>query len=349
MVKTKDKRNISFSITGEERIPAIEMVGAIQHIQNVIYHIGDYLNGTPNRPKGDFPQVVKDQCTLFITNLELGSVIADMQIGDDQTGLPGLDGTYGERAIKIADEFIEELSIADPSLINLYNMIENPHRVNKILKEFYSMWPSVQSKRELNFGFGGNPKKRLNPDKRDVIQSLLHTPLHEYEKEVFGRVFEIRVDEKREIQIDTPEGTIKCHYTSDIEDAVREVIGEFVTIRGMMIPYKGGNFILSIDNEVSIENVSQYRLKTMKVDGIDRELTESVLIDVDFEDDYYIASNDDIGLLAARPKMAQVVDEIKEELAVLWQEYVAVDENELTAGGKDLRNKLISIAGTHNG
>ncbi|TFH46917.1 MAG: hypothetical protein E4G94_01340 [ANME-2 cluster archaeon] len=348
MVKAKDNRNISFSITGEERIPATEMVGAIQHIQNVIYHIGDYLNGTPNRPKGDFPQVVKDHCTLFITNLEMGSVIADMQIGDAQIGLPGLEGTYGERAITLADEFIKEISLADASLENLHNKIENPHRVNKILKEFEAMWPSVQSKRTLNFSFGGNPKKRLNPNQRDVIQSLLHTPLHEYEKEVFGRVIEIRVDEKRKIQLDTPEGPIECHYTSDIEDAVREVIGELVTIRGMMTPLKG-KFILSIDNEVSIDDVSQYHLKTMKKDGIDIELMEEVLIDVDFEDDYYIASNDYLGLLSAKPKMKQVIEEIQEELAVLWLEYVAVDEDKLTASGKDLREKLISITGIQNG
>lgn len=345
MVKTKDKRNISFSITGEERIPATEMVSAIQHIQNVIYHIGDYLNGTPNRPKGDFPQIVKDQCTLFITNLEIGSVVAEMQIGDAQTGLPGLDGTYGERAISLANDLIEVISHDDVSLEGLHEKIENHHRVNKILKEFDAMWPNAQSKRALNFGFGGNPKKRLNPNQKTVIQSLLHTPFEKYEKEVFGRVIEIRVDEKRKILIDTPEGVIECNYTSDIEDTVREVIGELVTIRGMMVPLKR-KFILSIDNEISIDNVSQYHLKTMKKDGIDIELIEEVLIDVDFEDDYYIASNDDLGLLSAKPKMKQVIDEIQEELAVLWQEYVAVDESELTSSGIDLRNKLISIAGT---
>ena len=352
MVKAKDKgkskRRISFSITGEENIPAIEMIGAIEHIQNVLYHIGDYLNETPKRPNGDFPQVVRDQCTLFITNLESGSVHAEMQIGDAQVGLPDMGGTLGERSIFIANEFIDEVSRDNPSLENLHNKIKNPHRVNKILKEFNGMWPSAQSKFELNFGFGGNPKKRLNPAQKSVIQSLLHAPIEMYEKEFFGRVIEIRVDTNRKIQIDTTEGLIDCHYTSDIEDAVRDVIGELVTVHGVMTPSRGKS-ILKIDNEASIDNVNQYHLKTMKKDGIDIDLIEEVLIDIDFEDDYYIASNDDLGLLATHSKMEHVILEIQEELDVLWQEYVAVDEVELSASGKDLREKLISITGIHNG
>ncbi len=95
-----------------------------------------------------------------------------------------MEGTYGERVITLADASIE----------NLHNKIENSHRINKILKELDAMWPSVQSKHALNFSFGGNPKKRLNPNQSDVIQSLLHTPLHEYEKEVFGRVIELMIE-----------------------------------------------------------------------------------------------------------------------------------------------------------
>ena len=57
MVKSVGTRKLSFSIDGDEKIPAIEMVGAIQHIQNIIFHLGDYFYGNPNRPKGDFPRI----------------------------------------------------------------------------------------------------------------------------------------------------------------------------------------------------------------------------------------------------------------------------------------------------
>lgn len=346
MVKSFEARKLSFSIDGEEKIPAIEMVGAIQHIQNIIFHLGDYFYGNPSRSKGDFPQVIKDSCTLFVTNIQMGSVHAEMQIGDAQVGITDL-GTLGERSICATNELIEALSHANVSKEELGEIIKDPHRLNKVLKEFYLMWPDPQSKRSLTFGFSGKVEEKLNPEQKEVIQSLLHKPVEEYEKEVFGRVYELRVDKNRRIQIDTLEGPIDCNFTADIEEDIKDIIGSIVTIRGVMKPFKG-KFVLSIDSEASIERNPQYYLTSIKRDEIEVKLKEEVPIDIEFEDDYYIASNDDLGLLAVQPKMKLLIEELKGQLNVLWQEYVLVDEEELAPSGKDLREMLISIVGAQN-
>jgi hypothetical protein len=346
MVKSFEARKLSFSIDGEEKIPAIEMVGAIQHIQNIIFHLGDYFYGNPSRSKGDFPQVIKDSCTLFVTNIQMGSVHAEMQIGDAQVGITDL-GTLGERSICATNELIEALSHANVSKEELGEIIKDPHRLNKVLKEFYLMWPDPQSKRSLTFGFSGKVEEKLNPEQKEVIQSLLHKPVEEYEKKVFGRVYELRVDKNRRIQIDTPEGPIDCNFTADIEEDIKDIIGNIVTIRGVMKPFKG-KFVLSIDSEASIERNPQYYLTSIKRDEIEVKLKEEVPIDIEFEDDYYIASNDDLGLLAVQPKMKLLIEELKGQLKVLWQEYVLVDEEELAPSGKDLREMLISVVGAHN-
>lgn len=111
-----------------------------------------------------------------------------------------------------------------------------------------------------------------------------------------------------------------------------------------MKPSKG-KFVLSIDSEVSIERNSRYYLASIKRDEIEVKLKEEVPIDIEFEDDYYIASNDDLGLLAVQPKMKLLIEELKGQLNVLWQEYVLADEEELAPSGKDLREMLISIVG----
>lgn len=75
---------------------------------------------------------------------------------------------------------------------------------------------------------------------------------------------------------------------------------------------------------------------------------EKVPIDIEFEDDYDIASNYDLGLLAVQPKMELLIEELKGQLSVLWQEYVLDDENELALSGKDLRKMRISIVGAQS-
>jgi len=135
-------------------------------------------------------------------------------------------------------------------------------------------------------------------------------------------------------------------FTADIEEGIKDIIGNIVTIRGVMKPLKD-KFVLSIVSEASIERNPQYHLTSIKKDEIEVKLMKEVPIDIEFKDDYYIASNDDLELLAVQPKMKLLIEEFKGQLNVLWQEYVLVDD-ELAPSGKDLRETLISIVGAQN-
>jgi len=100
-----EKKAVSFSIEGIDKIPAIYIAEMLQHIQNILYSIGDHLEGNAPRSKGDFPQSVKENCSLVVTGLNRGSIHAQMQIGDTQEGLFEAQ-TFGERAIDIASKTV---------------------------------------------------------------------------------------------------------------------------------------------------------------------------------------------------------------------------------------------------
>ena len=70
---------------------------------------------------------------------------------------------------------------------------------------------------------------------------------------------------------------------------------------------------------------------------------DPILIDVVFEDNRYIASNDDLGLLVAASSMEDVVAGVEEEFCTLWSEYVLVDERELTAGARKFKEILMRL------
>jgi hypothetical protein len=137
---------------------------------------------------------------------------------------------------------------------------------------------------------------------------------------------------------------ITCQYTPEIESIITGSIGELVRIRGLMKP-KGGKFVLHINDENSLDSLKQINIKSFQIGRVEKRLKDPISVNVVFENDQYIVSNDVMGLLVAAQSMKSAYNEIQEELAILWSEYVNVDENELTNGAKQFRNKLIDLVG----
>lgn len=346
MVASVDKKKVALSIDGEKKVPAIEFINSIQHIQTILYHVGDYLYGNPFRMSGDFPQAVKDSCTLLFTDLKLGSVDAELEIGNGQIGITD-DGTLGEMAICATRDLMEAISRMDISKEEMHNIINDPHRLNKLLKEFYSMYPEIGSHRTISIGFCGEPMRTLSPSHKPRLKELMHKPSEEYEREVFGWIFDLRVDSQKKIMIDTPDGPINCLYDPLIEGEVVEYIGKFVNIKGTMKLHKG-NYVMFIDDEDSIEKSSQYFLKEMMMGTLRKNLASPVSIELEKEDNLYVASNDELGILATGQKMKDVIQEAKEQLFILFKEYVLY-KGKLSESGHDLSKKLESRVGDCTG
>ncbi len=346
MVRQGNERKVDLSIDGERKIPAIDVINAIQHLQNILYHFGDYHHGTPSRSSGDFPQIVKESCTLLFANVEMGSVHVELEIGDAQVGLTGI-GTLGERAVCSSQLLLDAISKTGTSKEELYDIVNDPHRVNKILKEFYQMWPESGSSRSISIGFCGDDARVLDPAQKKSIKRLIHKPIDEYQKEVFGWVFDIRVDENKRIMLASPEGPVQCIYDPEIEDDVISHLREFVKIRGTMKLHKG-KFMLFVDDEDCIKRTSTYALTDMGIDNVNKKLDTPVPLELEVEDYFYIASNDEIGILGYQKSVEKAVNEAKEQLFVLFKEYVLTSE-ELSKSGEELSEKLKSIVGDCRG
>lgn len=334
------KEKLTITINGDKKISALYLAEALQHTQNILYQVGDYLSGNTVRQKGDFPKPIKESCTLFVTELKNGSAIATMNVYNGQNGL-------GINSLCITDDLMTALSKIDVSEEKLHEIINDPRRVNKILREVNLMLPDEESNLNLSFSFDNSKTTTFNFKQKEKIESILHKAPEKGEKEVFGRLIDVRVDKNRSIQIDSIDGLIRCKYTSDIEEYVTSLLGKFVKIRGKITPIPSGTFVLEIDQESCIEPLSQYILTSVEIDNIPVKLKQTIPIELDFENDYYIAFNDNLRLLCAQPTLKKTIEGIREEFDTLWSEYVKANEQELSEGGKALRNRLIDIVGTN--
>ncbi len=77
-----------------------------------------------------------------------------------------------------------------------------------------------------------------------------------------------------------------------------------------------------------------------KIHGEIRELKNPIDLSVEFEDGDYIIYNNDFHLLVIAPDLKEALEEINDELAANWEDYVERDASDLTKGALEFREKL---------
>ena len=331
--KDKDHKPISVAIVAEN----------FQKIQNIIYYIVDDLEGNVPRRGGDFPNSVKEKSELVLTGMSFGSIEAELTISNSQTGLPG-EEMFGERAISIGNEIVQAITKDGDASAIVSRFIKNEQRSYRIFREFESIWPNDDSKYNIGLNFGLRQMVFLDPACKHVLRSILSRPTENAEKAVMGRLMEVRVDQKRSFQVDTIEGMVTCLYAPELEDKIVENIGRLVLVKGTMA-LERGKYALSIRDEKSIEGLGWLPLSDVKIGGKSSKLKEPIYLDVSYENDNYILSNDKFHLRAEEPTLKTAMEEINKEIEVSWEDYVEASLEELSEDALDLRKELISAFG----
>jgi|LGVE01.1.fsa_nt_gb hypothetical protein len=340
MSKEKKKIKIEIKAKDVKNVPVMLAVDIFQSIQNIIYSIGDHLKGNPPRPKGDFPTEIKKDCSLVFSDIELGSISAELQISEVQEGLPDML-SYGEQALEKTNEIIETIAIEDEPEEHLLTIINNRKRLDRIIRELDPIWPDENSNYGISFSYRGK-KRDFYPRRKPIIKALLYHPTEEYEKVLQGRIIEFRVDQKRQFEIDTPEGIVKGKYSSEIEDYIIRHIGELVQARGVM-SIVNKQYVFSINDENALEQISTFPIQNFLVKNDLITFKQPTNVEVEFENEQYIFSEDKLKLLVVAKTIEEGITGIKEELTSIWEDYILANEQELSGDAIEFKKNLLSL------
>lgn len=309
-----------------------------------MYLIGDYLEGHKARSAGDYPKSVKQNCELVITGVEQGSLAVRMGLSQPQKALPfpDLDGTFGERAIKMANTVLGIASsehLIYPKILGLFE--EDEHRAYRSLQELENIWPDEDLPYHIEVSFGKKERVELKPERKPIIRDALVKPPEPSAKTVTGRLVEISVERKRQFAVDTPDGRYVCKYPPELEEYVIRRIKHLVSVSGTL---EGNKRVINIENEMAFKPLKYLNYTHVKFDT-DRikELAKPINLEVDFEDEEYILYNSEFNLLVTSKDLKEGMEEINKEFLLFWSDYVKEDINNLTEGGIGFREKLLSL------
>ncbi|KAF5046628.1 hypothetical protein DSECCO2_468810 [anaerobic digester metagenome] len=343
----RSDREIELFITSNDKThPEVSvnvLISSIQAVQNLMYIMGDHLEGHQARTAGDFPRSVKENCELAISGLEMGSAAITMRILHDQYGLPGAGGTYGERAISLVGTIIDIASNQDEILPEVIELLQSDeHRAIRSVQEVENLWPDEGSAYDVALRFGSSGTIRLDRTRKPMIKNALMRSPEPAEKTISGRMVELSVDRKRQFVLDTPEGKYTCRYPPELEESVIRRIKQLVSISGSI---GAASRTINIESEIAFKPLESLPLTHIRLDGDLRRLRYPVDLEVEFEDGEYILYNNEFNLLVVSDNLKDGVERITDELRLLWLDYVGEEETNLTEGGVAFRNKLRSLLG----
>jgi hypothetical protein len=335
------KKKIDISIKSEKKpgapIPAMLVAEKFQCLQNLLYVIGDFLEGNKYRTGGDFPTSVKTRFTLVVSDLKMGSLAAQLSLADNQQGLPHCM-TLGEQAISLTKKCVLIAQTEENISNKISEHIPDEPRKNRIIQELVYLWPDNQLPYIFEIGLGQPRPLRLDPQRKPVLQQALHRIAEPTERTIIGRVIQLRVDKMHECRIDTPEGEFLCKYRPDMEKTIINNIGSMVSIIGLLKDNK-----IELTSETAIEKISSIQLKQILFRKTLRIFKDPLIFEVQYESDEYILSNEPFHILVVAPSLKQAIKEIEDEVNVLWEEYVDVDTKALTKDAIEFRSNLKSI------
>ena len=153
---------------------------------------------------------------------------------------------------------------------------------------------------------------------------------------------ELRVDRKRRFQVDTAEGIVTCQYNPEVEEHIRENIGNLVRVQGMM-KLRKGVYTLRVDHEDSLETIPRLPLNKIRLKDRDVSLKEPMHIDIIYDNDLYISTCDKPKLRVTANNLKEVLEGLNEEMEMLWEDYVEAGEDVLSEDALQLRNEILSM------
>lgn len=340
MVATKTIK-IEIKVKDDKKVPVSRAIEIFRKIQEVVYNVGDHIRGNPPRMGGDFPEIVKKECELLFKELKSGSLIAELQIGDEQTSLPNMQ-TYGEMALNNTNEIIEAINIEAKPEDALNKIVNNPLRLYRILEDLEPIWPEPSSDYIVSFGYDHKPRNFI-PERKQIIKELLHPPTKTREEVITGRIYDIRVDQQKRILIDTIDGSKNVTYPAELESYVFDHVGKLVEIHGEAI-LEGKKIIgYKLQDKNDLSKKKSLDISIIKMRDRIIHLKEPIPVEIEFEEKQYILSYEKLNLLAVAPKIKDGLDEINSELATIWNEYALVDNSELSEDAIKLKNYLLSL------
>jgi hypothetical protein len=324
-------------------IAATVLVQILHSAQQAFSLIGVHVEGRSIKTRARVPPQTSARFQLICQLPKPGCYAVPVTIGDaeDLTQREAAEG-----ALRIFQNLMHRIS--DRSVENWAEVLPDERIRRRVLEHVKGMAPRAGAKWTLSLHDDQDrPFAALDPGTIPFIQAAL-VPEEEREasRVVTGELKNIDFFERKITLIYPPTNReLECFYDEALEDLLYERRRDLIQVTGRVVLGEHGQPKQIIDvTDIRDIDLTPFELTRIEYGSLRLDARSPLVLEPTLDDSKQLlcVEHEDLGLCAFAQTREALVNELAEQMAMLWREYAQADAAELDAPAQQLKHSLLA-------
>lgn len=327
----------------QNQVPIETLTQVLNGMQKTVYLIAMQHEEIPIRRRAVPSGRIRQRYEVLCSPLETGSLVVPVAVGDPFSDL------FAPEAISAVVDSLQTVgcAVASANFGDLVELIPDSLLRNRVIEAFRSMVPKSGTGWKLSVTDEENHHFTLTEGLHTAIKSFLaRSAEDEAVQTVTGELIRIDFSERKvTILYPVTNRELNCFYDESIEELLLENRRQMIQVTGRVIVDGNDQPAKIIEVEsISELDLSPFYLSVFQYPDRSLVLTTPTRVEPQMDETGQLIciENEDLGISVFARTREALLDELKEEIEILWCEYAKEKDEMLTDKALRLKKNLLA-------
>lgn len=331
---------------GMHEVPADVLVRALAGMQQLVYVIATAQEQRTVKSRLRVPQEIQQRYSLSCQLPQPGSYAMPIALGTGKTD-PSLFTNY-KRLLSTAEGILR--AIQQGNLDGVFEVLPDSKLRNRALREVRKLLPKPGEGWRFGFQRGDGPEVLLSSDTAiaTIDRELTQDSPEDTVMTVTGELIRIDFDKRTVVLRYPPTHTeIECVYVEELEETMIENRWGLIQATGQFTLDQEGNPV-KLSNVTRLQPIDLSPITLRSAHWSDRvfRFSEPLVLQPELDEEsqqLYVVEEPSLTLVAYARTREQLLQEINEQVALIWDEYVQAEDETLALDALELKQRFLGV------
>lgn len=340
--KAKFSLHIEGGLEEGDAVPAIVLSQILTNAQRSFDLIGVHIEGRTVRERARIPSTTKSRFQLVCKLPIPGCYAIPIELGGKD-----LLADHIENAMNVFKTIIEGITKRDTKRI--CDALPDEGLRHRLLESIRGMAPRADAKWSLKFWDASDIEFGLLDTQSDeaIRSAIIPAAERATSQVVTGVLTNINFTDRVVTIIYPPtQRLMECVYDEAVEELLIENRRGLIQVTGQVVLDEEGVPKKIIDvNDIRELDLSMMVVDRIRFNHLDLRLKESLALvpTMDETSQFLCVTKDDLGIDVFARTREELVDELKQQIAMLWEEYARANDDDLDIEAIKLKKDLLAM------